>query len=129
MEDQYMKHECEGNHMTTYSDSLRGYGRKIYERDNFTCQYCGIDGKKSFDVWLTLSVDHLLPVGHPDREEDAFKVTACRFCNEADNQYFTKYGFSFDGKKPEELIEQRRLYVQMRRDEYREFWEENVKQL
>jgi hypothetical protein len=27
----------------------------------------GLMGGQSFDIWLTLSVDHLLPVGHPDR--------------------------------------------------------------
>jgi hypothetical protein len=113
--------------MASFDDSLRGYGRRIYERDNFICQYCGINGKKSFDVWLTLSVDHLLPVGHPRREEDPFKVTACQFCNTADNHYFTKYGFDFDELSPERLLERRKPYVQAVRDRYKEFWEENVK--
>jgi hypothetical protein len=113
--------------MISFTDSLRGYGHRIYERDNYTCRYCGVDGRKSFDVWLTLSVDHLLPVGHPDREKDAFKVTACRFCNEADNHYFTKYALNFDEMSPEQLLEQRRPYVQAVRDKYKEFWEENVK--
>jgi hypothetical protein len=113
--------------MTTFTDSLRGYGHGTYERDDYTCRYCGADGRKSFDVWLSLSVDHLLPVGHPDREKDEFKVTACRFCNEADNQYFKKYDLSFDGLTPDELLEQRRPYVQAVRDKYKEFWEENVK--
>ena len=112
--------------MTSFTDSLRGYGHRIYERDDYICRYCGVDGKKSFDVWLHLSVDHLLPVGHPDRENDDFKVTACRFCNEADNQYFTKYGLTFDGLTPDQLVAQRLLYVQKVREEYRRFWEENV---
>jgi 5-methylcytosine-specific restriction endonuclease McrA len=113
--------------MPSYSDSLRGYGHRIYQRDNFTCRYCGTDGRTSFEVWLTLSIDHLLPVGHPDREQDEFKITACRFCNEVDNQYFTKYGLIFDNKTPDELIEQRRPYVQAVRDKFKKFWEENVK--
>ena len=113
--------------MPSYTDSLRDYGHRIHQRDNYTCRYCGVDGRKSFDVWLTLSVDHLLPVGHPDREKDAFKVTACQFCNTADNHYFTKYGLKFDGMSPEQLVEQRKPYVQAVRDQYKEFWEENVK--
>jgi hypothetical protein len=79
------------------------------------------------NIWLTLSVDHLLPVGHTDSEKDEFKVTACRFCNEADNYYFTKYGLSLEGKSTEKLLEQRRSYVQAVRDKYKKFWEENVK--
>jgi hypothetical protein len=116
--------------MASYTDSLRGYGHPIYQRDNFKCQYCGADGKASFEVWLTLSVDHLLPVGYPDRENDEFKVTACMFCNVADNQYFRhaeKRGLSFDGLTPEQLVEQRKPYVQDVRDKYEKFWEENVK--
>ncbi len=114
--------------MTTYTDdSLRGYGHRIYERDNFTCRYCGVDGRTSFDVWLTLSVDHLLPKGHPLRDEEEFMVTACKFCNTADNHYFTKYGFSFDGMTPDELVERRRKYVHAVRQQYCAFWEENVK--
>ena len=113
--------------MTTYSDSLRGYGHKIYERDNFICQYCGIDGSQSFDIWLSLSIDHLLPKGHPNRDNPDYIVTACNFCNTADNHYFTKYDLNFDNISPEQLIEQRKPYVQKVRDNYREFWEANVK--
>lgn len=113
--------------MAEFTDSLRGYGRKIHERDNYTCRYCGINGKHSFEVWLTLTVEHLLPKGHPERNNPKFIVTACNFCNVADNHYFTKYGLSFDDMTPEQLVEQRKPYVHAVRNKYREFWEENVK--
>lgn len=116
--------------MISYSDSLRGYGDRIFERDNFTCRYCGADGGKRFEVWLTLSVDHLLPVGHVNREDVDFKVTSCQFCNTADNLYFSKrekYGLVFDGKSPEQLVEQRKPYVQKVRDDYYTFWVEKVR--
>jgi hypothetical protein len=51
------------------------------------------------------------------------------FCNTADNQYFRKAaerGLVFDGLTPEELVEQRRPYVEATRAAYREFWEKNV---
>ncbi|MCD4686790.1 MAG: hypothetical protein K8S97_12715 [Anaerolineae bacterium] len=115
--------------MSRFDDSLRGYGHRIHQRDNFTCRYCGVDGTKSFETWLTLSVDHLLPKGHPDREKDEFIVTACQFCNTADNRYFDhaeERGLEFDGKTTEALVEQRKPYVKRVREEYREFWEEHV---
>lgn len=68
-----------------YGNALRGYAHDILKRDDFTCRYCGWDGK----VWpnrLYLSWDHLLPVGHPERDEPAFIGAACRFCNEANNK-------------------------------------------
>jgi Fe-S oxidoreductase len=115
--------------MNTFDDSLRGYGFRIHQRDNFTCRFCGADGTQSFDTWLTLSCDHLLPKGHPERENPDYIVTACNFCNTADNRYFdhaTERGLEFDGKTPDELVAQRWRYVQAVRQRYREFWEEKV---
>jgi hypothetical protein len=71
----------------------------------------------------------LLPKGHPDRNNPAFIVAACHFCNTADNQYF-RYaegrGLKFDGITPDELVAQRLPYVRKTRDSYREFWKNNV---
>jgi molybdenum cofactor biosynthesis enzyme MoaA len=47
--------------MAAFTDSLRGYGLVVYQRDNFRCRYCGLDGRQSFERWLFLSLDHLLP--------------------------------------------------------------------
>lgn len=116
--------------MVKYTDALRGYAYPIHCRDGFTCRYCGIEGTSSFDTWLTLSWDHLLPKDHPDRNNPAYIVTACNFCNTADNRYFDhaiKRGLRFDGMTPEELIEQRRPWVLATRQGYREFWEAHVK--
>jgi hypothetical protein len=115
--------------MGIFDDSLRGYSFKIHERDNFICRFCGVDGTKSFDIWLTLSSDHLLPKGHPERDNPDYIVTACNFCNTADNRYFEKaedYGLKFDGMTPEELVAQRLHYVHKVRDSYRSFWVQNV---
>ena len=117
--------------MPTFQDSLRGYAHVVHKRDNFTCRYCGLDGKKSFAEWLSLSQDHLLPKGHPDRDKLEFIVTACMFCNTADNWYFRnaeKNGLSFADKTPEELVEQRLPYVTKTRQAYETFWIEHVKQ-
>lgn len=116
--------------MKKFTDSLRGYAYKIHERDNFKCQYCGIDGSKSFKVWLTLSWDHLLPRNHPDRDNPEYIVTSCQFCNTADNRYFDlaqKRGLIFDGLSRKELVLQRKKYVLKTRISYKEFWEAKVK--
>lgn len=115
--------------MRSFDDSLRGYSFEIHRRDNFTCQYCGADGRKSFETWLTLSSDHLLPKGHPERDNPDYIVTACNFCNTADNHYFEKaeeYNLKFDGLSRDALVAQRLPYVIKVREAYRAFWEQTV---
>lgn len=115
--------------MSAYTDSLRGYGFPIHKPDGFHCQYCGLDGS-TWPNWLALSVDHLLPKGHRLRDDEDYIVTACMFCNTADNQYFRRAdqrGLKFDGMTPQELVEQRRPYVERVRLEYWDFWEKHVR--
>lgn len=115
--------------MPAYDDSLRGYSYEAHRRDGFKCRYCGADGTKSFDVWLTLSSEHLLPKGHPKRNNFDYIVTACLFCNTADNHYFEhaeKRGLKFENLTPEQLVQQRLPYGMSRRDEYKKFWETNI---
>ena len=115
--------------MTGYSDSLRGYAHRIHQRDGFRCRYCGPDGSRSFEGWLSLSWEHLLPKWHPKRDDSNNIVTACLFSNTADSRYFdqaVKRGLQFDGLTPDELITQRLPYVQATRESYREFWTTHV---
>jgi hypothetical protein len=112
--------------MPKYSTALTGYAAEILKRDQYICRYCGADGTQSFDTWLSLSWDHLLPKGHPNRDNPDYIVAACNFCNTADNRYFDlaeKRGLKFDGLTPDELVAQRLPYVLETRRRYREFWE------
>jgi len=116
--------------MVKFNDALRGYAYPVHKRDGFRCVYCGLDGSESFSSWLSLSWDHLLPKGHPKRDDLDYIVTACMFCNVADNQYFVKAeerGLKFDDMNPEELVAQRKPYVMKTRNSYHEFWNENVR--
>ena len=116
--------------MTAFRDSLRGYGHNIYKRDGFKCVYCGLDGSRSFSSWLNLSCDHLLPRDNPNWNNPEFIVTACIFCNGADNHYFKKAkerGITFKSKNRDELIDQRKPYVLKTRNEYKDFWAKNVR--
>jgi hypothetical protein len=100
--------------MTQFTDSLRGYAFKIHHRDNFKCRYCGLDGTQSFDAWLILSWDHLLPKGNPHWDNPDYIVTDCNFCNMADNRYFDlaeKRGLRFDDMTPDELASQRLMQL------------------
>lgn len=57
-------------------------------------------------------------------------MTACLFCNTADNQYFAhaaKRGLRFDGLTPDQLVAQRLPYVEKTRATYHQFWEQNIR--
>ena len=108
--------------MTNFSDALRGYAFPIHERDNLICTYCGWDGKK-WPNWLYLSWDHLLPPGHPERDETEYIVTACIFCNVLHN----RIAFDVEGNTPAQLVAQMKPQVLERRGQYKEFGEHNVR--
>jgi hypothetical protein len=58
-----------------------------------------------------------------------FIVTACMFCNTADNRYLEmagRRGLTLEGLTPEELVAQHLPYVEATRQKYREFWNERV---
>ena len=112
-----------------FTDSLRGYSFESHKRDDFKCVYCGLDGSVSFSNWIRLSQEHLLPKWHDKRDNPEYIVTACRFCNEAENRYFEKadeLGLIFDNMSRKELIDQRRPHVDKVRDDYHDFWAKNV---
>ena len=112
-----------------YDDALRGYAFAIHKRDGFKCVYWGLDGKESFPNWLSLSQDHLLPKGHPDKEKQDFIVTACQFCNTADNHYFEREsskGNLFVDQTPEKLIQKRKVGIELSRSRYLQFYKKNV---
>lgn len=48
--------------------------RAVFERDDFTCQYCGVRGGR-------LQCDHIVPVSHGGSHLLSNLTTACRSCN------------------------------------------------
>lgn len=47
---------------------------RIFERDDYTCQYCGNRGG-------SLECDHVVPVSRGGNNSDGNLVTACKLCN------------------------------------------------
>lgn len=111
-----------GVDMPSFTDSLRGYSFKIHQRDNFICVYCGLNGGQ-WPNWLYLSWDHLLPKGHPLRDDPTYITTACTFCNTLHN----KTVFEVEGKTPADLIGHKKVLFLQRRQEYHDFWTNNVR--
>jgi Fe-S oxidoreductase len=115
--------------MAKFTDALRGYAFDVHQRDGFKCRYCGLDGTASFENWSSLSWDHLLPKDHPKRDDPEYIVTACKFCNTADNRYFDYLearGLTIDNMTPAQLMNQRQPFVLKTRSNYTEFWNAQV---
>lgn len=75
--------------------SRRGYGVPVFGQCGTTCVYCGRDLGSTYEAWLGLSVDHVIPGGDGRRlgypiewiDDIANLVTCCRACNEFLNGY------------------------------------------
>ncbi|HET8923154.1 MAG TPA: HNH endonuclease [Candidatus Acidoferrum sp.] len=88
-------------------------GQKILERDDFVCQYCGLDGRSSFENALVMRVDFILPRAHKGKKEPRNLVACCTPCNTIKG---TRVYASFDEAK---------AHVLARREELRKTWELN----
>jgi 5-methylcytosine-specific restriction endonuclease McrA len=86
-------------------------GRKILERDDYVCQYCGLDGRASFENALVMRVDFLVPRARKGKKDPANLVACCIPCNTIKG---THVYASFDKAKADVLA---------RREEVRSAWQ------
>jgi 5-methylcytosine-specific restriction endonuclease McrA len=89
-------------------------GLKILERDQFRCQYCGLDGKASFENALVMSVDFVVPRAHKGKKGPGNLVACCRPCN------------TIKGKRVYASMDEAKAYVLARRVELRNAWLSNT---
>ncbi len=71
-----------------------GYGPPVFDECGYTCVYCGLDMEHTYEGWLQISVDHVVPKNSIARgfpvewiEDITNLVTCCRACNEFGNQF------------------------------------------
>jgi len=86
-------------------------GRRILERDQYRCRYCGLDGMRSFENSLVMTVDFVHPQAHKGSRDPENLVTACRPCN------------LIKGHRVFRDFEHAKAYVLQRREELRKEWE------
>src|SRR6266446_8327998 len=90
-------------------------GLKILERDQFCCQYCGLDGKVSFENALVMSVDFVVPRAKKGKKDPKNLVACCGPCN------------TIKGTRVYKSFEDAKAHVLAGREELRKAWEAKQK--
>ena len=86
-------------------------GLNILERDEYRCQYCGLDGMASFENALAMSVDFVIPRARKGKKDPRNLVACCRSCN------------MIKGRRVYRSFDEAKAYVLARREELCEAWE------
>ena len=86
-------------------------GRKILERDDYRCQYCGLDGRASFENALVMRVDFVVPRARKGKKDPSNLVACCTPCN------------TIKGTRVYAGMDEARAFVLARRLELRNAWE------
>jgi 5-methylcytosine-specific restriction endonuclease McrA len=89
-------------------------GRKILERDDYKCRYCGLDGRANFENALVMRVDFVVPRARKGKKTPANLVACCVPCNTIKG---TRVYANFDDAKADVLS---------RREELRKVWQEKT---
>ena len=85
-------------------------GRRILERDQYRCRYCGLDGASNFENSLIMTVDFVHPRARKGVKAPENLVAACRPCN------------LIKGRRVFRDFDHAKEYVLQRREELRQDW-------
>ncbi len=90
---------------TTLKESLA-----ILERDDYRCQYCGLDGRASFENALVMRVDFVVPRAKKGKKDPKNLVACCGPCN------------TIKGTRVYKSFEDAKAHVLAAREELRKAW-------
>jgi hypothetical protein len=119
----------------------RGYGLKFMQKTKQThCAYCGLDFASSYQNWLQMALDHVVPtsvgkclgVSNEWVDDMANKVLACAACNGFGNRYKAAVGTIcpstleafFDLR--DAIFTERKMLVAKRHEDERAFFERRL---
>ena len=103
------------------SNCRHGYGRAFMLKTGQTkCAYCGTDFTSSYETWLTMALDHVVPtsvcksykISYEWSEDCSNKVLACTACNSFLNRYNPPKGISIPRKLTEFYSLRDRVFIE-----------------
>ena len=130
MKKEETKSECKGENGT----SLMGYSRDLFKQYNYTCVYCGKYLGGSFENWMQLTREHVIPYKRLVNDDSKYRNyeknlrVACAICNNMRTRsYFPEYySLPIDERIEKTLVAKKKLILE-RRDEFQRFYESCVK--
>ena len=92
-------------------------GQAILERDQYRCQYCGLDGAASFENSIIMTVDFVVPRARKGKKDAHNLVAACRPCN------------LIKGHRVFRSFDEAKAYVLAQRAKLHKEWEQKIARL
>ena len=92
----------------------RTQGLHVLNRDGYRCQYCGLDGRASFENAILMGVDFIIPRARGGKNVPRNLVACCRPCN------------LIKGRRLFSHFDEAKTYVMTEREKLRKVWEENM---
>jgi 5-methylcytosine-specific restriction endonuclease McrA len=83
--------------------------------------YCGRNMKDRFDDWMSLEIDHIIPLSKGGDDSKENRITSCNVCNRIKRNYLPE---DYDKISRDKLIEKISSYLMKRR----EIWKNRYKQ-
>ena len=105
--------------MSSYKSSE--WYRETYIRDRYKCVYCDRDLKSQFYDWMTIEIDHIIPISKGGSDDLENRATACSVCNSFKHSYIPE---NFESMSRKKLIEQIRENIKSKREKYMERYHE-----
>jgi|ACXJ01.1.fsa_nt_gi 5-methylcytosine-specific restriction endonuclease McrA len=128
------KEEEQSNCRGEKDTSLMGYSRRLFEEYNYTCIYCHKYCGGSFEEWMQLTREHVIPYTQLTGEDQKYRNdkrnlrVACKICNNMRTRAnFDKYkGMPFE-ERIDKIIEEKRKIILKRRSEFEKFYNECIR--
>ena len=125
MNEEEIENGCKGGSGT----SLMGYSKDLFKKYNYTCVYCGNYFGGSFENWMRLTREHVIPVSRLTGDDAKYKNydknlrVACLTCNNLANRktYNEFKGLPIDNRIVKTL-EAKKIVIKERRDEFERFY-------
>jgi len=83
-------------YVMAYGRALKYSNRFVWERDQFTCQYCGV----KITTKANLTTDHVFPESKGGKTSYDNMVTCCRACNAKKDDKTCEAAHMWPAKKP-----------------------------
>jgi 5-methylcytosine-specific restriction endonuclease McrA len=86
--------------------------RETYIKSGYRCAYCGKNLINDFDRWMTIEVDHIVPISRGGSDRLSNRVAACCICNGEKGRYLHP---NYRRMTKAQILEAARIHVKSKR--------------